>query len=200
MHKDSGDASDTSLDELLLQYLEDNGETTVANLHKALSFTHPDLTKAKTSDTIWRLVNQRKLELNYPRVNAFVPFLGEWEMNLGIYVSFIFSLILLIVINFVAIGSPLVFLRWVLGSAFVVFFPGYVATEALFPKAAELDSTERLAVTMGLSLGLMLMLALFLNYSAWGIQATPIAISLTFMTIMFGAVALLRRYADSRRL
>jgi len=30
---------------------------------------------------------------------------------------------------------PFVALRWVLGSVFVLFIPGYVTVEALFPKA-----------------------------------------------------------------
>lgn len=198
MYKANSDSSgDGSLEEVVLQYLPSNGETIVAQLYDALSITHPELTKAKTTDLVWRLVNQRKLELEYPRESTFVQFLGHWEMNLGIYATFAVSLMLLVGINVIPVSSRFVFLRWVLGSAFVLLLPGYVATDALFPKAGELGSIERVALSIGLSLAFVLFVGLLLNYTSWGIQVLPIVVSLTSITIMLGTVALLRRYAHA---
>jgi uncharacterized membrane protein len=78
---------------------------------------------------------------------------------------------------------PYVVLRSVLGSVFALFIPGYVPVEGLFPKGQELDSIERFAPSVGLSLALISLVGLLLNYSPWGIRLTPIVISLIILTI-----------------
>jgi uncharacterized membrane protein len=89
---------------------------------------------------------------------------------------------------------PFVALRWVLGSVFVLFIPGYVAVEALFPKGRELDSIERFALSVGLSLALVPLVGLLLNYTPWGIRLTPIVISLVILTVGLAVIAFARRY------
>ena len=92
---------------------------------------------------------------------------------------------------------PLVVLRWILGSVFVLFIPGYVTVEALFPKGRELDGIERFALSIGLSLALVPLVGLLLNFTPWGIRLTPIVISLTILTVGLALAALGRRFAIS---
>jgi len=89
---------------------------------------------------------------------------------------------------------PLVVLRWVLGSVFVLFIPGYVTVEALFPKGRDLDGIERLALSVGLSLALVPLIGLLLNYTPWGIRLDPIVTSLTMFTLALATVAIGRRF------
>jgi len=89
---------------------------------------------------------------------------------------------------------PLVAIRWVLGSLFVLFIPGYVTVEALFPKGRELDTIERFALSVGLSLALVPLVGLLLNYTPWGIRLNPIVVSLTLLTVGLAVVALAREY------
>lgn len=46
---------------------------------------------------------------------------------------------------------PIVYARYVLGSIFVLFLPGYSLIKALFP-TRELDNIERTALSIGMSL------------------------------------------------
>jgi uncharacterized membrane protein len=177
-----------------MEYLKSNGETIVAQLHDALSIKHPELTRLQTTDMVWRLVNQKKLKLEYPRTNAFVQFLRHWEINLGIYATFAVSLTLLVAISAIPVNSFFVPLKWILGSAFILLLPGYVATEALFPRVGDLGSTERFALSIGLSLALVMFVGLLLNYTSLGIRTLPIVASLTSITIILGTAAILRRY------
>jgi len=73
-------------------------------------------------------------------------------------------------------GSPL---RIVLGLPFVLFFPGYALIAALYPRKQDLDGIERLALSLGLSLAVVPLIGLVLNYTPWGIRLTPIVVSLT---------------------
>lgn len=89
---------------------------------------------------------------------------------------------------------PLVYVRYVLGAAFILGLPGYALVKALFPRKKEMDSIERASLSMGLSLALVPMVGLLLNYTPWGIRLTPIILSLLALTAAFAAAALVREY------
>ena len=86
---------------------------------------------------------------------------------------------------------PLVYARYILGSIFVLWLPGYTLIKALFPEK-ELDSIERAALSIGMSLALVPMIGLLLNYTPWGIRLTPITISLLAVTFTFATAAIIR--------
>jgi len=93
---------------------------------------------------------------------------------------------------------PLVYLRYLLGSIFVLFFPGYSLIKALFP-TKELDNIERLALSIGMSLALVPITGLLLNYTPWGIRTTPVTLSLLALTIIFATAAILREHQTKTR-
>jgi len=96
----------------------------------------------------------------------------------------------------------LVYIRYVLGLLFVLFLPGYSFIKALFPKqvpiptkSEELDYIERIALSIGMSLALVPITGLLLNYTPWGIKTTPITLSLLALTIAFATTAIIREYS-----
>jgi uncharacterized membrane protein len=81
-------------------------------------------------------------------------------------------------------------LRIVLGLPFVLFFPGYTLLAALYPRRDDLDGVERLALSLGLSLAVVPLIGLALNFLPWGIRLTPILVSLAaFVAICSVAAA-----------
>ena len=60
-------------------------------------------------------------------------------------------------------------LRAVLGFILVLFVPGYVFVSALFPGRDELNGIERLALSIGLSICIVIFIGIALNYTPWGI-------------------------------
>jgi len=84
-------------------------------------------------------------------------------------------------------------LRIVLGLAFVLFFPGYTLIAALFPRKDALDSIERLALSFGLSIAVVPLIGLILNYTPWGIRLYPILISVLLFIVIMAAIAWYRR-------
>ncbi len=84
-------------------------------------------------------------------------------------------------------------LRTVLGIPFVLFFPGYTLICALFPGKKDLGEIERVALSIGLSLAVVPLLGLVLNYTPWGIRLASILASLFIFTLIMSALSFYRR-------
>lgn len=82
-----------------------------------------------------------------------------------------------------------------LGLAVVLFPPGYTLIAALFPRKEDLDGIERFALSFGLSIAVMPLMGLGLNYTPWGIRLVPVVISLCLFTVVMSIVAHIRRSA-----
>ena len=85
------------------------------------------------------------------------------------------------------------YLRYVFGSILVLFLPGYALIEALYPKG-ELEELVRFALSIGLSLALVPLTGLALNYTPWAIRLIPVAIALAVLTSSLLLLALRRRH------
>jgi len=88
---------------------------------------------------------------------------------------------------------PLVYARYLLGTIFVLWLPGYSFVKALFPEK-ELDSIERVALSIGMSLAIVPIVGLLLYYTPWGIRLTPITVSLLAVTVTFATAAIIREH------
>lgn len=189
-----------SLDDQALDYLKKNGTTAVPVLLEALKASNPSVTDSDVAGLVSRLDGRGLIEVKDvpPRATSLIGYLGLWERNLWFYATVVLSLVTLPVIYALPAQFPLVVVRWILGCVFVLFLPGYVAVEALFPRFRELDAIERFALSVGLSLALVPLIGLMLNYTPWGISLTPIVISLTIFTLALAGVGVGRQYAISR--
>ena len=85
------------------------------------------------------------------------------------------------------------FLRILFGVAMVLFIPGYALIAALFPARDDLDGIERVALSFGLSIAVVPLIGLALNYTPWGIRLDPILASLTIFTLAMAGIAWYRR-------
>jgi uncharacterized membrane protein len=75
----------------------------------------------------------------------------------------------------------------------VLFVPGYALIAALFPRKTDLEGIERVALSFGLSIAVVPLIGLLLNYTPWGIRLTPVVVSLAFFTLINAVAAYLRR-------
>jgi uncharacterized membrane protein len=83
--------------------------------------------------------------------------------------------------------------REFLGLPLVLFLPGYSLIAALFPAKSDLDGIERTALSFGLSIAVVPLIGLGLNYTPWGIRLVPILICLSVFTLIMCRLAYLRR-------
>ncbi|MCZ7399995.1 MAG: DUF1616 domain-containing protein [Candidatus Methanoperedens sp.] len=84
-------------------------------------------------------------------------------------------------------------IRTILGIPLVLFIPGYVLIAALFPKKNDLDGIERIALSFGLSIAIVPLLGLGLNFTPWGIRFGPILATLILFSLCLLIIAHSRR-------
>ncbi len=115
------------------------------------------------------------------------------------YTKLPIDIILLIMISIIVIPlslwNALEPLRVILGLPFILFIPGYILVFALFPTRKTdhgIDTLERLVLSFGLSIAVVPLIGLLLNYTPWGIRLEPILFSLLFFIIGIGIVGVYR--------
>ena len=85
------------------------------------------------------------------------------------------------------------FLRTFLGLLLVLFLPGYALTGALFPAKKDLEGIERALLSLGLSISIVPLMGLGMNYTDWGIREVPILTGLSIFTLLMCGVVYYRR-------
>jgi uncharacterized membrane protein len=102
-------------------------------------------------------------------------------------------------------------IRVVLGLPFVLFIPGYAFIAALFPEEGDspveddqddgerlrdrgIDGIERVALSFGLSIAIVPLIGLVLNFTPWGIRLVPVMVSVSAFTLLATAAAAQRRW------
>ena len=79
--------------------------------------------------------------------------------------------------------------RVVLALPVVLFIPGYCVILALFPKKGDIDLTVRIVISICVSLAVVPLIGLGLNFTPWGIRLDPIVIAITVFTLVMILVA-----------
>jgi len=75
----------------------------------------------------------------------------------------------------------------------VLLVPGYVLMGALFPSGKEIDWIERIALSFGLTIAVVPLLGLMLNFTPFGVGFAPIVGTVALFTVVVGMFAYLRR-------
>ncbi|MBD3171178.1 DUF1616 domain-containing protein [Candidatus Bathyarchaeota archaeon] len=134
----------------------------------------------------------RLIDADPPR--NFVTYLFSW------YSMWAWSVLLFLFVSTLSVYvlpqvEPWIYLRYIFGAIYVLYIPGAVFIEALYPKREELEDLERFALGVGLSLALVPLVGLVLNYTPWGIRLNPIYAGLSLLTILLTCVGVYRKYA-----
>ncbi len=112
----------------------------------------------------------------------------------GIDLILILLFILLTLVFIYVPGLNDTILRSALGLVMILFIPGYTLIAALFPGRDDIDGIERAALSFGLSIAVVPLIGLGLNFTPWGIRLDPILVCLTIFTVLCVAVAIGRRH------
>lgn len=177
-----------------------------------------NIVKSSSPATVESLVDQAQQELNLPRdkiLEAVIQLENDGRLHLTrppeptpadltayakssgaawFWISVALSAATAISVFTVPEDSyPLVYARYILGSLFVLFLPGFSLIKTLFP-TKEIDNIERTALSIGMSLALVPLVGLLLNYTPWGIRVTPITLSLLALTLILSTTGLIREY------
>lgn len=161
------------------------------------------ISPTKTIDLIIELENEN--HLHFTRQELAKPSsLSEYVFSRNAIWYWI--TIMIVVVTTIAVftitgnGDPLIYIRNSFGVIFILFLPGFALLKALFPEKVStnpiknMDTIECVALSFGLSLVVIPMVGLIMNFTPWGIRLAPITLSLLLLTVVSGSVGILREY------
>jgi hypothetical protein len=192
---DDKDRKASDLNEHIMHIVKNEQPKTVEQLVELVHQEHP-LPQQEIIEHILDLQNQGKLAFNEDTTFLPLTLKGYLSSSHSYWYWTIITLALTTTASVFTIPEnayPLIYARYVLGSIFVLFLPGYSLIKALFP-TRELDNIERLALSIGMSLALVPITGLLLNYTPWGIRTTPVTLSLLALTAAFATAAIIREH------
>lgn len=108
------------------------------------------------------------------------------ETPWDLYASAVYTSVMAAVLLALGVGDLVAILL-------ILFVPGYVLVAAFFPRSTEIDWIERIALSFGLSVAVVPLLGLILNFTPWGIRFAPIVSTITVFTLGVGCAAYWRR-------
>ncbi|MEM2884722.1 MAG: DUF1616 domain-containing protein [Thermoproteota archaeon] len=193
---------DRKIKELMIEILREERPGSVGELVGALvERAEREISITEAIKLVKELEEEGRIRLSEPlRAHGnFSSYLSDRESSLSFWL--VVCAVAMTWASIYALPSefPWVVSRWVFGSLFVIFLPGYAFVEALFVEPIsgkkELDQIERFALSIGMSLALVPLAGLLLNYTPWGIRLEPIAVSLSSFTLLCATVAAYRKYA-----
>ena len=185
----------STVDQSILDTVKDKNPNNVEQLVKLVQLEHPS-TEQEIMRHILDLQSQGKLILKEetpPLPSTLNSYLLSTQAHWYWIIIALALATTTLVFTIPENTYPLVYARYVLGSVFVLWLPGYTLIKALFP-TKELDSIERVALSIGMSLALVPITGLLLNYTPWGIRVTPVTLSLLALTIAFATAAIIREH------
>ena len=94
----------------------------------------------------------------------------------------------------VPLSVPFIYLRYLLGSIFVLYLPGSTLIEILYPRKKELSQIERVTLSIAISLTLLPLIALLLCYTPFGVRLSPVLFLMSLLSIGLGLGAVKRKY------
>ncbi len=121
---------------------------------------------------------------------AFSPY-GLW-----FWISVVATLISFILIF--ESGGLASYFRYAFESILLIFLPGYSIVEMTYPNKDQISDLTRAALSVAISLGLVALVGLFLNYTPLGIRLIPVVSLLCGLTIIFFALALGKKFSSYR--
>jgi len=192
---DKEDKQQGDLKELILKVAKEKEPKTADDLVK-LVLQQRSVSKERIVEEILTLNNEGKISLKQVQLTSQTSFRTYILSTHCTWFWITSALTLSAAIAATVIPEnafPYVYARYILGSLFVLFLPGYALVRAAFIRK-ELGQLEQIVFSIILSITIVIFTSLFLNYTPFGITFAPIVVTLLGMTIVFSTIALVREY------
>jgi uncharacterized membrane protein len=183
--------------EKILELVEKHNPKTVEELIQLIE-NDLDIARKTAMEHVIHLEDQGRLKLSFPEKaiseNIF-EYLRSRNAN-WFWITMVLALATTISVFTISENSyPLIYIRYILGSIFILILPGYSLIKTLFP-TREIDDIERTALSIGTSLAIVPLVGLLLNYTSWGIRLTPITLSILLLTAILAIIGIIREHQE----
>src|SRR5574341_873366 len=171
------------LQRMVIDAIEKHDCRKVRDVVNALQQVDKLITFEEIRETIDELRKEKKVMLlESPVAVSFSRYITSFSAVMPFWLTIAVTITCILTIYLLPPDSAWSFVRIVVGMIFVLFIPGYLLIQLLYP-GKEMDVIERLALSLGLGLALASLIGLILNYTPWGIRLEPMVISLSLFSI-----------------
>jgi len=188
-------APQLSLKKLIANAVTSGHPETVGQLAKIIT-ADAAIDESDFITALKEMVSEGALDLRPPsyEVESVLDYLFNPTLSGWLWVSVGTVALAMFAVTSVPDLFPVNVVRWVLGSILVLYLPGFSLLELLFPTGKQIDSLERFALSIGVSLAVIPLIGLVLNFTQWGIRFASVTVALGTFTIGVLAAAAARKY------
>ena len=151
-------------------------------------------------ETVRGMVRDGSLKLEEPKypIQSFLDYLFTLGVSSWFWATMAVTALAAVLALTPTGFFPVDVLRWGFGSVFLLFLPGYSSLQLIFPNQQEIRKSQRYIFSVPVSLALVIMLGMVLNYSGVGIRLATLLESIGSVTVVFAIAAAFRLYLLNR--
>jgi hypothetical protein len=185
--------------DLIARMIEEHKPGTVGQL-AALAEAERALDEETLIQTVKGMVRDGSLKLEGPKypIQSFPDYLFTLGVSSWFWATMAVTALAAVLALTPTGFFPVDVLRWGFGSLFLLFLPGYSFLQLIFPKQREMRKPQRYIFSIAVSLAIVIMLGLVLNYSGAGIRLATLLESIGSVTVVFAVAAAFRLYLLNR--
>jgi len=180
--RETDDEEEAVLNKIILEAIEKEQPKNVEVLAEIVYRKSFVFSKATVFKTVKKLEDEGKIDL----IEETVP-----KKGLRLWVTVSLTVITNILVFVLEGQSILLPLRWTAGYLFCFFVPGYSAINLLFPKK-ELNVVEKLILSIAVSLAIIPLVGLFVNFAMGSLAFPFIMLSLSTLVLALAIAAYLK--------
>lgn len=188
-------------DQTLIDMIENLHPETLEEAVRCARLRFPEDEEAIV-ERLLRLESEGKISFEKQVINGSCSFTEYLFSGRIIWFWFVLSIVISASVMVFVVPEnafPIVYVRYIFGSVFVLFLPGYCFIKAFFA-SKELDHIEQFALSIVLSLVLVPLVTFLLNYTTFGISNTTVIFCLIVLTMVFAFAAVVREYVVKKKI
>jgi hypothetical protein len=136
-----------------------------------------------------KLENDKKIMLVEPGTNGyFLDYIMRGYNGLSLWLTTAATCLMMIIVFLLPNIEPWSYVRMITGAIFALYIPGNALLQLLFAHR-NIEQTERMVLSIGLSMALISIIGLVIKYVSLGLTAESAVISIGILSIILSAVA-----------
>jgi hypothetical protein len=146
-----------------------------------------------------KLENDKKITLLDPGTNGhFFHYIMRGYNGLSLWLTTAATCLMMTIVFLLPNIEPWSYMRMITGAIFVLYIPGNAFLQLLFAHR-NIEQTEQMVLSIGLSIALISIIGLMLKYVLLGLTAESAVISIGILSITLSAVANYSHFLYSKR-
>jgi hypothetical protein len=188
------------LQQRILDYVATHKCCRVKDLLAQLQHTYSEsLSTEEIQNAVKKLESKKKITLLVPGANRdFLHYVTRSFNGLSLWLTIAATCLVVAVIFLLPDTETWSYMRMMTGAVFVLFIPGNALVQLLFANR-NMEQTEQMILSVGLSIALISLIGLMLKYILLALTVESAVISIGTLSIILSAVANYSRFLYSKR-